>query len=81
MTLLKPSSIASFSAAKLLTIAKKWNPPVIVIDAEVGPDVAVIVADNQSTEKGSCLVDVVFVVDGEDAMRSFHVVANPDDAT
>ena len=52
-----------------------------MIDAEVGPDVAVIVADNRATEKDRCLVDVVFVVDGKGVLFSFHVVANPDDAT
>ena len=42
---LKPSSIASFFAAKPSTIAKKQKPQVNVIDADEGPDQAVIVAD------------------------------------
>ena len=61
MTSLQPYSITSSFAAKPLTIAKTRKPPVIVIDADEGPDQAVVVADNVATEKDSRLVDVVFV--------------------
>ena len=42
----------------------------MVIDADVGPDRAVIVVDNAATEKDSRLVDVVFVIDGEGSLVS-----------
>ena len=51
----------------------------IVIDANEGPDQAAIVADSAAAEKGSRLVDVVFVMDGEGLLVSFHIVANHDD--
>ena len=47
----------------------------IVIDADEGPDGVEIIAGNATTEKGSRLADIVFVVDGEGVLVSFHVVA------
>ena len=41
MTSLKPSRITSFFATKPSTIAMERKPPVIVIDADEGPDPAV----------------------------------------
>ena len=81
MTSLKTSSSTSSYAAKPSTIAKKRKPKVTVIDADEGPDQAVIVADNAATEKNNRLVDVVFVKDGESLLVSFHVAANYDDVT
>ena len=81
MTLLKPFSITSFFAAKPSTIAKKRKPHLIEVDTDEGPDRAVIVADNAAIEKDSRLADVVFVIDGEGLLVSFHVVANHDDVT
>ena len=52
-----------------------------MIDADEGPDQAVIVADNSPSEKDIRLVDVVFVLDGEDLLVSFHVVAKHDDGS
>ena len=83
MTLLKPSCLTSFSGADPSTIAKKRKPPVVVIAADEGPGPAVSVADNAATEKGNRIVYVVFVIDGEGLLVSFHAsshVANPDDA-
>ena len=80
-TPLKPSSITSFFAAKPSTSAKKRKPQVIEIDADKGPDQAVIVSDNAATEKDSRLVDVVFVLDVEGLLVSFHAVTSPDDVT
>ena len=68
MTSLTPSSITSSFAAKPSTIAKKRKPNVIVIDADEGPDQAVIVADNAA--KDSCLMDVIFVLDDEGLLVS-----------
>ena len=62
MMSLKSSSNATLFAAKPSTIAKKRKPPVIVIDADEGPNPAVNVADNAATEKSSRIVDVVFVI-------------------
>ena len=81
MTPLKPSSITSFFAAKPSTIAKKRKPRVILIDADEGPDEAVIVASNAGTQKDNHLMHVVFVTDGEGLLVSFLVVANPDDVS
>ena len=81
MTLLKPSSITSFFAAKPSTIAKKREPQVIVIDVDEGPGQAVIVLDNVITENGIRIMDGVFVTDGEGLLVSFHVVTNPDNVT
>ena len=53
MTWRKPSSTISFFATKLSTITKKQKPPVIMLDADDGPDPAIRVADNAATEKGS----------------------------
>ena len=78
---LKPSSITSLFATKPLTIAKKQKPPVIVIDANEGPDEAVVVAENAGTNKDNLFVDVVFVTDGEGFLVSLLVAANPDDVT
>ena len=52
----------------------------IVINTDEGPDVVIIVADKAATKKRS-RVDVVFVIDREDVLVSFHVVANHDDVT
>ena len=81
MMSLKSTSTTTLFAAKPSTIAKKRKPPVIVIDADEGPSPAVSAADNAATEKGSRIVDVVFVVDGKGVLVSFHVAANPDDET
>ena len=64
-------------ASKPPTLVKTFKPPVIVIDSDEGPDRAVSVAENSATNKGSRLMDVVFVIDGEGVLVSFHVVANP----
>ena len=78
MTSLKPSSIASFFAAKPSSIAKNRKPQVIEIDADdAGPAEAVIVVDNAGAKKDNRLVDVTFVVDGDVLLVSFHVLANP----
>ena len=61
MTSLKPSSITSSFAAKPSTIAKKRKPQVIVMDADEGPDQAVIVSDNTATQKDSRHVGVVLL--------------------
>ena len=80
--LLKPCSITSFFAAKPSSIAKKRKPPVIMIDADEGPDPAVSVADNAASKNCIHNVDVVFVLrSGEGLLLTFHVVVNPDDAT
>ena len=81
LTSLKPSSIASFFAAKPSTIATKRKPQVSVIDTDEGPDEAVTVEDNAGTTKDNRFVDVVFVIDGEGLLVHFLVVANPDDVT
>ena len=49
----------------------------ILIDDDVGPDSAVSVTQHAAIGKGCRLVDVVFVIDGEGVLVSFHVVANP----
>ena len=77
MTLFKPSSITLFFAAKPSIIAKKRKPQVSEIKADEGPDEAGIVADNAATKKDSCLVDVIFVVDGVGVFISLHFAANP----
>ena len=46
---LKPYTFTSFFAAKPSMIAKTRKPQVIVIDADEGPDEAVIVDDNADT--------------------------------
>ena len=81
MTSLKASSITSFFAAKPSTIAKKRKLRVIEIDADEGPNQAVIVAHNAATEKDSRLLHVVFVIFGEGLLVSFHFVASPDHVT
>ena len=81
MTSLKPSSITLSIDAKPSTIAKKWIPKVIVIDADDCLDQSVIVVYNAATEKDIRLVDVVFVIDREGLLVSFHVVTNHDDVT
>ena len=48
MTSMKSSSITS-------TIAKKRKPQVIEIDADEGPDEAVVVADNAGSKKDNVL--------------------------
>ena len=52
-----------------------------MIDADEGPDQAVVVADNAAIEKDSHLVDVIFVTDGEGLLDAFYVIANPGDVT
>ena len=79
--LLKPRSITSIFDAKPSTIAKKRKPPVIVIDADEGPDQAVSVADKAASEKGSRIGDIVYVLHCEGVLVSFHVVVKADDAT
>ena len=52
-----------------------------MIDAEEDPDLGVSVADNAASEKGSRIMDVLYVIDGRGVLVSFHVVSNPDDVT
>ena len=74
MTSLKPSSTTLFFAAKPSTIAKNRKPRVIEINADEGPTRTSILADDEATEKIVRLVDVVFVINGEGSLVSFHVV-------
>ena len=85
MTSLKPFSIITSKTTLFgpnrSTIAKKRKPQVSVIDADEGPDEAVIVEDDARSKKDNRLVDVVFGADGEGLLVYFLVVANPDDVT
>ena len=71
MTLVKPTSISSFFAAKPSTFAKKQKLQVIVIDGDEGPDEGVIVADNAGTKKDNRPVDVLCGIDGEGLLFLF----------
>ena len=61
----EPCSITSFFATKPLTLAKERKPPMILIDADEGPDPAVSIVNNAAIKNGNRLVDMIFVVDGE----------------
>ena len=55
------SRTVSFFATKPSTIAKKKKPSVIMLYADDGPDPAISAADYAATEKGSRMLDVVFI--------------------